>query len=65
MRVIAKELIARGFEVTFVTGSVYRGRLEEIGCGFVSLEGYSDFTEKAFEKLPFSVRATAPFLTTI
>lgn len=55
IRVIAKDLVARGFEVTFVTGSPYKSIMEEIGCSFVPLEGYSDYTEKDFEDLPFSV----------
>lgn len=39
------ELITRGYEVTFVTGSAYRETIEEIGASFVPLSGYADFTE--------------------
>ena len=46
IRAIAKELIARGFEVTFVTGSSYTKIIEDIGATHVPLEGYCDFTEK-------------------
>ena len=63
LRAIAKELVARGFEVTFVTGSAYKESLEEIGCDFVPLIGYSDYTEKDFGKLPFSVSGIAQFRT--
>jgi UDP:flavonoid glycosyltransferase YjiC (YdhE family) len=45
IRAIAKELIARGYEITFVTGSAYRKVIEEIGATFFPLSGYADFTE--------------------
>ncbi|RFU35078.1 hypothetical protein B7463_g1181, partial [Scytalidium lignicola] len=40
-----RELIARGYEVTFVTGSKYRGIIEDLGASFVPLSGYGDYTE--------------------
>jgi UDP:flavonoid glycosyltransferase YjiC (YdhE family) len=43
MRTIAKELVTRGYEVCFVTGSGYRQYVEEIGASFVPVEGYGDF----------------------
>jgi hypothetical protein len=43
MRTIAKELVSRGYEVCFVTGSGYRHYVEEIGASFVPVEGYGDF----------------------
>jgi UDP:flavonoid glycosyltransferase YjiC (YdhE family) len=45
IRAIAKELVVRGYEVTFVTGSAYRKIIEEIGASLVSLEGFGDFSE--------------------
>jgi UDP:flavonoid glycosyltransferase YjiC (YdhE family) len=49
IRAIAKELIARGYEITFVTGSAYRKIIEEIGATFIPLSGYADFTEAEIE----------------
>jgi UDP:flavonoid glycosyltransferase YjiC (YdhE family) len=43
MRTIAKELVTRGYEVCFVTGSGFRQYVEEIGALFVPVEGYGDF----------------------
>ena len=45
IRAIAKELVARGYEITFITGSAYRQIIEEIGARFIPLSGYGDFTE--------------------
>jgi UDP:flavonoid glycosyltransferase YjiC (YdhE family) len=45
MRAIAKGLIAKGYEVTFVSASKYQKVVEEVGCDYVALEGYPDFTE--------------------
>ncbi|KAG9240604.1 putative UDP-glucuronosyltransferase 2A3 [Calycina marina] len=49
---IAKELLSRGYEITFVTGSPYRQQLEDMGCSFVSLEGDGDQTEKDINNYP-------------
>jgi len=43
MRTIAKDLVARGYEVCFVSGSGYREYVEAIGASFVPVEGYGDF----------------------
>jgi len=51
LRSIAKFLIARGYEVTFVSATHFRPALEEIGCDYVPLEGYGDFYEGDFERL--------------
>ncbi len=45
MRAIAKGLIAKGYEATFVSASKYQKIVEEVGCDYVALEGYPDFTE--------------------
>jgi UDP:flavonoid glycosyltransferase YjiC (YdhE family) len=49
MRTIAKLLIASGYEVTFVSGSPYQKMMEEVGCTYVPLEGYGDWTEADIE----------------
>ena len=51
LRSIAKLLIARGYEVTFVSATQFRPALEEVGCDYVPLEGYGDFYEGDFERL--------------
>jgi UDP:flavonoid glycosyltransferase YjiC (YdhE family) len=43
MRTIAKDLVARGYDVCFVSGSGYREYVEVIGASFVPIEGYGDF----------------------
>ncbi|TVY82803.1 UDP-glucosyltransferase A1 [Lachnellula suecica] len=43
MRTIAKDLVARGYDVCFVTGSGYRQYVETIGASFVPVQGYGDF----------------------
>lgn len=40
---IAEQLVSRGYDVCFVTGSGYRPRVEAAGASFVSVEGYGDF----------------------
>ncbi|CZT00493.1 hypothetical protein WAI453_009303 [Rhynchosporium graminicola] len=55
LRSISKALIARGYEITFVSASHFRPVLEELGCDYVSIKGYGDFYEEDFEKL-FSER---------
>ncbi|KAL6918632.1 hypothetical protein FSST1_010127 [Fusarium sambucinum] len=43
MLAIAEQLITRGYDVCFVSGSGYRQQVEETGASFVSVEGYGDF----------------------
>ncbi|KAK0102189.1 hypothetical protein ONS95_001015 [Cadophora gregata] len=59
IRSIAKLLVARGYEVTFVSATHFRPALEEIGCDYVSIEGYGDFYEGDFESR-FSERFALP-----
>ncbi|MFE5564703.1 nucleotide disphospho-sugar-binding domain-containing protein [Amycolatopsis japonica] len=40
---ISRGLVERGYDVTFLTGSSLRGRVEETGARFRSLRGGSDF----------------------
>jgi UDP:flavonoid glycosyltransferase YjiC (YdhE family) len=51
IRAIAKALVLRGYEVTFVTGSAYRELIEAIGANFIPLEGYSDLTEGDLDRM--------------
>ncbi|KAF7549789.1 hypothetical protein G7046_g8236 [Stylonectria norvegica] len=43
MLAIAKQLVALGYDVCFVSGSGYRPQVEAVGASFVSVEGYGDF----------------------
>ena len=43
MLAIAEQLITRGYDVCFVSGSGYRQQVEGTGASFVSVEGYGDF----------------------
>ncbi|KAH6673788.1 putative UDP-glucuronosyltransferase 2A3 [Halenospora varia] len=49
VRAIAKDLIAKGFEITFVSSSHWRPIIEEIGADFVAIEGYGDWYEGDFQ----------------
>lgn len=43
MIAIARQLVDRGYDVCFVSGSGYRKQVEAVGASFVSVEGYGDF----------------------
>lgn len=43
MLAIAKQLVARGYHVCFVSGSGYRQQVEAAGASFVPVQGYGDF----------------------
>lgn len=43
MLAIAEQLVAREYEVCFISGSGYRQQAEEAGASFVAVEGYGDF----------------------
>jgi len=43
VRAIAKLFIARGYDITFVSGTHHWKEFEEIGCTYVPLEGYADW----------------------
>ncbi|KAI8229430.1 UDP-glucosyltransferase A1 [Colletotrichum sp. SAR 10_96] len=43
MLTIAEQLVSRGYDLCFVTGSGYRPRVEAAGASFVSVEGYGNF----------------------
>jgi UDP:flavonoid glycosyltransferase YjiC (YdhE family) len=60
VRAIAKELITRGYKVTFVTGSEYEERIKEIGATFVPLSGTADMTEKRITEIVKSLASDKP-----
>ena len=43
LRVIAADLVQRGYKVSFLTGSAFRESIEKIGARFIPLEGAADF----------------------
>jgi UDP:flavonoid glycosyltransferase YjiC (YdhE family) len=60
LRAIAKELITRSYDVTFVTGSEYEERIKEIGATYVPLSGTADFTEKRIMEIMKSLTSDRP-----
>ncbi|KAJ6779627.1 hypothetical protein PWT90_09415 [Aphanocladium album] len=50
MRAVGKELVARGYDVTFVTGAMYKKRIEGIGAKLVGLEGNAGAHEALAER---------------
>jgi UDP:flavonoid glycosyltransferase YjiC (YdhE family) len=53
LRIIARLLIVRGYDVTFLTGSDFKQRIEDIGATFVSLEGLADVTEERLRQINY------------
>jgi UDP:flavonoid glycosyltransferase YjiC (YdhE family) len=51
LRVVAADLVQRGYQVSFITGSVFRESVEKIGARFVALEGTADFDSSNMSKL--------------
>ncbi|TVY75687.1 UDP-glucosyltransferase A1 [Lachnellula suecica] len=49
IKAIAKALISRGYEITAVSSSHFQKIFEEIGCGYIAIEGYGDFYDGDFE----------------
>ena len=45
LRVVAKDLVSRGYDVMYLTGNAYRSKVEDIGATFKPLLGLSDFSE--------------------
>jgi len=45
---ITRVLLAEGHEITFLTGSAFRDRIEKAGAKFVSLQGRADFDGRDF-----------------
>jgi len=44
LRAIARSLLSRGYNVTFLTGSEYKSMIESIGATFIPLTGLADIT---------------------
>ena len=65
LRAIAKELIVRGYDVTFVTGSAFKERIEGIGARFIPLEGYADWSEATIDAIAPERRSLPPGLVQI
>ncbi len=59
LRVIAKELMSRGYEVTVLTGSFYRESIEKLGAAFVPLIGRADFSDQTLDE-HFPMRRSLP-----
>jgi UDP:flavonoid glycosyltransferase YjiC (YdhE family) len=52
LRVVAADLVQRGYQVSFITGAVFRESVEKIGARFVALEGTADFDSSDMTKWP-------------
>lgn len=53
LRIIALDLVRRGYEVTFMTGSIFKDTVEKTGATFIPLSGNADFDcSKMKEFLP-------------
>ncbi|KUJ16794.1 putative UDP-glucuronosyltransferase 2A3 [Mollisia scopiformis] len=59
IRAMAKLLVQRGYEVTFVSCSHYQKLVEEVGCHYVAIEGYGDWYEAELNTR-FAERNTLP-----
>lgn len=49
LAIIAKDLLKRGYAVTFITGTIWRDLVEETGAVFEALQGSADFDGRNFE----------------
>jgi UDP:flavonoid glycosyltransferase YjiC (YdhE family) len=49
IRAIAGNLVERGYDVTMVTGSSFRAKIEELGISFEPITGYGDVIEEEFD----------------
>jgi UDP:flavonoid glycosyltransferase YjiC (YdhE family) len=51
LRVVAADLVQRGYQVSFLTGSVFQKSVEKVGARFIALEGTADFDASDISKL--------------
>jgi len=51
LRSIARAIIKYRYEVTFVTGSIYKQKILEVGATFIPLGGLSDLTDARLDEL--------------
>jgi UDP:flavonoid glycosyltransferase YjiC (YdhE family) len=62
MLAIAKQLVAREYDVCLVSGSGYRQQIEAVGASFVSVEGYGDFYDlTSWDLDPHCMRLSSVF----
>ncbi|MCJ1475179.1 hypothetical protein MMC13_003839 [Lambiella insularis] len=59
LRVVAADLVKRGYQVSFLTSSCYSKSVEQIGARFLSLQGTADFDFARLDEL-FPERASVP-----
>ena len=50
LHIIAKDLVTRGYDVTFLTGSAYRASVEKLGADFVPLTGRANFSDQTLDE---------------
>lgn len=60
LRAVARAITARGYDVTFLTGSEYKQSIEGTGATFVSLRGEADLAEERIEHFHGLVRGDNP-----
>jgi len=59
---ITRILTAEGHEITFLTGSAFRDRIENSGAKFVSLQGRADFDGRDFSSVAPELKDIPPGL---
>lgn len=57
---VAKQVIAKGYKVTFLTGSEYQEQIESVGAEFVTLRGDANFTKDKIDKMVKDFLETVP-----
>ncbi|KAH6722063.1 putative UDP-glucuronosyltransferase 2A3 [Leptodontidium sp. MPI-SDFR-AT-0119] len=60
IRAVAKQVIAKGYKVTFLTGSEYQEQIESVGAEFVTLRGDANFTKDKIDKMVKDFLETVP-----
>jgi UDP:flavonoid glycosyltransferase YjiC (YdhE family) len=51
VRLVASELIKRGYQITVLLPQAYKESFEKLGLTFISLTGIADYTEKDFDTM--------------
>ena len=59
---ITRVLLAEGHEITFLSGSAFRDRIENSGAKFVSLQGRADFDGRDFSSVAPELKDIPPGL---
>jgi UDP:flavonoid glycosyltransferase YjiC (YdhE family) len=60
LRAIARALIQRGYDITFLTGSDYKQSIQSIGATFVPLTGEAEITEEIIEEWHEAFKKLSP-----